>query len=282
MLLECAIFDAYGSGFEFAPPSGHRQNDLRCYYSHPRFRQIPGAYTDDTEMSLGISELLVEGQKWTPLNIATKFVEVFKRNGQKTGYAHRFYEFLCSVNNGEEFLERIIPDSEKSGAAMRASPLGVISDINKLLQMCEVQAKVTHNTPTGIAAAQAASLMAHYFIYELGEKADLPEFLEQQLGTTRLDKDFRTTWEGKVGIRGLDCVHAALTAIVACDSMSQLLKMCVDFSGDVDTVGAIAGSAASCSTEIKQDLPENLILTLENGTYGKDFITGLDQKLLDL
>lgn len=282
MLLEIAIFDSYGAGFEYANPSGHRQNDLRCYYSHPRFRQQPGQYTDDTEMSIGIAELLVEGTKWTPINIANKFVEVFKRNGQRTGYAHRFYEFLCSVNDGSEFLERIIPDSEKSGAAMRAGCLGVIPDINKLLQMCEVQAKLTHNTPSGIAASQAAALMSHYFIYELGEKADLPAFLEKELGTGRMGKDFTTKWEGKVGTKGLDAVHAALTAIVACDSMSQLLKTCIDFTGDVDTIAAIAAGPASCSTEIEQDTPENLILTLENGKYGKDFILELDQKLLEL
>jgi ADP-ribosylglycohydrolase len=64
--------------------------------------------------------------------------------------------------------------------------------------------------------------------------------------------------------------------------MSQLLKTCVDFTGDVDTIAAIAAGAASCSTEILQDTPENLILTLENGKYGKDFITELDGRLIDL
>lgn len=69
MLLEIGIFDAYGAGFEYSRPNGHRQNDLRQYYSHPRFRQIPGRYTDDTEMSIMIAELLVEKLPWNPVNI---------------------------------------------------------------------------------------------------------------------------------------------------------------------------------------------------------------------
>jgi len=282
MLLEIGIFDSYGCGFEFAPPSGHRQNDLKCYYSHPRHKNIPGSYSDDTEMSIAITELLIENTKWTPLNIANKFVEVFKRNGQRKGYAHRFYEFLCSVDNGTQFIENIIPDSEKSGAAMRASPLGIISDINKLLQMCETQAKVTHNTIGGIKSAQIAALMAHYFIYDLGDKKDLPEFLENELNLISFGKDLSKDWIGKVGVKGLDCVHAALTAIRHCNSMSELLKTCIEFTGDVDTIAAIAAGPASWSKEIKQDIPENLIMTLENGKYGKDFLIELDNKLLNL
>jgi hypothetical protein len=50
----------------------------------------------------------------------------------------------------------------------------------------------------------------------------------------------------------------------------------------VDTVGAIALAAASCSPEIDQDIPEHLIITLENGTYGKDYLMALDKKLMNM
>ena len=51
------------------------------------------------------------------------------------------------------------------------------------------------------------------------------------------------------------------------------------FGGDVDTTAAIAMSAASCSSEIKQDLPANLINGLENGQYGRDYLIELDRRL---
>ncbi|WDD31005.1 hypothetical protein PQG02_19970 [Nostoc sp. UHCC 0926] len=45
MLLELAIADAYGAGFEYADEM-IVNNDLSRYVEHPRFRLIPGTYTD--------------------------------------------------------------------------------------------------------------------------------------------------------------------------------------------------------------------------------------------
>jgi ADP-ribosyl-[dinitrogen reductase] hydrolase len=65
-------------------------------------------------------------------------------------------------------------------------------------------------------------------------------------------------------------------------SMSDLLKDCIAFKGDVDTVATIALGAAAHSKEVIQDIPQHLIDTLENGTYGRDYLVQLDKNLLDL
>ena len=60
MLYEIAIADAYGAGFEFSPPDDARPNDGLCYHrnaKHPSLR--PGAYTDDTQMSIAVAECLL-------------------------------------------------------------------------------------------------------------------------------------------------------------------------------------------------------------------------------
>ena len=64
--------------------------------------------------------------------------------------------------------------------------------------------------------------------------------------------------------------------------MGDLLKTCIQFSGDVDTVAAIALAAGSCSTEIAQDLPAHLFDELENGQYGRGYSRLLDTKLMAL
>lgn len=290
MLLEIAVGDAYCCAFEYARPNGHRQNDLRCFYSHPKWKQIPGRYTDDTEMSIAIAELLLERwewipntknklPEWNPLNIASKFVEVFHRNHCRTGYSANFYHFLCSVKTGAEFLAKIKPESSKSGAAMRACPLGIISDIDTLLKWCEIQARVTHNTDAGVAAAQAASLMTHYLLYDLGPKNQVAEFVEARINGAQFDHDFRQPWNIKVGEQGLESVHAAIQTVQTSSSITEIMKKCVDYGGDTDTVAAIACGAASVCKEIIQDTPENLILTLENGPYGKDYLIEIDNRL---
>lgn len=77
-------------------------------------------------------------------------------------------------------------------------------------------------------------------------------------------------------------VTAAVTAVRRNDSMSKLLRYCVNYGGDVDTVATVALAAASWSEEIDQDLPPILRDTLENGVYGREYIEALDQKLMGL
>ena len=177
----------------------------------------------------------------------------------------------------QQFLEKIIPKSDKSGAAMRAAPLGVLPTIDEVLEKAHVQAAVTHDTPDGIHAAMAAALMTHYFIYDLGAKQHLGQFLAEHV-----PGDWAIPWQGKVKAQGWMSVRAGITAVETHDNLSDMLRGCVDYSGDVDTVATIALAAASCSKEVENNLPQHLILSLENGTYGREYITRLDRELMAL
>jgi ADP-ribosyl-[dinitrogen reductase] hydrolase len=277
MLLQLAVGDAYGAGFEYVKPSMvARENTLAGYVQHPRHAIAPGCYTDDTQMSLAIAETLVSGRPWTREVLAAAFVEVFKRDPRE-GYAGRFYDFLTEVRDGQEFLARIRPDSDKSGAAMRAAPIGVLSSVSKVLEHTTIQARLTHDTPDGIAAAHAAALSAHYFLYRLGPRRDLGVFLESQV-----PGPWSVPWTGKVGSAGQSSARAAVTALTLCESMSDLLRRCVAFTGDVDTVAAIALAAGAHCDDLVQDLPEHLVTGLENGPYGRDYLLALDTSLLAL
>jgi ADP-ribosylglycohydrolase len=275
MLVEIAVGDAYGAGFEYAPDELVRtRNDLSGYVAHPRHRLRPGCYTDDTQMSIAVTEAIVSGERWTPELLARHFVAAFRRDPRE-GYARGFYDFLCGVRDGQDFLDRIRPDSDKSGAAMRACPVGVFRTVGTVIDRVRVQAALTHNTTDGIAAATAAALATHYFLYRLGPKADLGRFL-----AGCVPGPWEGGWYGKVGEKGMMSAQAAIAALRACDRLSDLLRTCVAFTGDVDTVAAIALGAGSCSDEIEQDLPDPLLSGLENGPFGRDFLAELDRRLL--
>ena len=277
MLVELAIGDAYGAGFEYA--DGYfveAHNDLSGYFQHPSYSVRPGCYTDDTQMSIAVAEAIVSGQKWTRELLAAKFVAAFKRDPH-TGYAGGFYAFLVEVSDGQRFLAQIGGNSDKSGAAMRAAPLGIFPTVSEVLDKCRLQAAITHNTSDGINAACAAALMSHYFIYQLGPKEELGKFLEKHL-----PGNWTKIWRGEVGSKSWISVQAAITAVIANDKMSDLLRNCIAFTGDVDTVATIAlGAAANC-LQIEQDLPAALLGDLENGRYGRDFLIKLDQNLMNL
>lgn len=276
MLLELAIGDAYGAGFEYASRAiVESHNNLSGYIQHPRHAILPGCYTDDTQMSLAVAEAILSGQAWTPHLLAQFFVTAFKRDPRE-GYAGRFYEFLQHVSDTGQFLADINPISDKSGAAMRACPMGVFPTIDEVIEKCTIQAKITHNTPDGIAAANAAALMTHYFLYQLGARSQLGQFLEKYVP----GHPWSEPWRGDVKSKGWMSVRAAVTAVMQHDRLSLILKESIDFTGDVDTVATIALGAASCSQEVAPDLPDHLFLNLERGKYGYNYLRELDQKLL--
>jgi ADP-ribosylglycohydrolase len=148
--------------------------------------------------------------------------------------------------------------------------------VAEVISHCTVQAKLTHDTPDGIAAASAAALMTHYFLYGLGPVSHLGSFLEKHVPI----RCWSEPWRGKVKSKGWMSVQAAITAVMQNTSLSLLLKDCIGFTGDVDTVAAIALAAASCSEEYDNDLPPRLISGLENGSYGRDYLIALDAQLL--
>src|SRR5262249_14264334 len=166
MLLELAIGDAYGAAFEYAPDYYIRRYNLVAgYVLRQRGDLPPGRYTDDTQMSMAIAEALVSGERWTARNLPQRFVEVFLPDPRE-GYPGGFCRLLQDVQSGQELLSRLRPDSDKSGAAMRAPPIGVLPSIGRVIDRATTQAAITHNTPDGIHAAAAAALMTHYFLYD--------------------------------------------------------------------------------------------------------------------
>ncbi|MGH7175126.1 MAG: ADP-ribosylglycohydrolase family protein, partial [Minisyncoccia bacterium] len=221
MLIELAIGDAYGAGFEFAEPAFVEANNNLTYVDHTANMLLvkSGHYTDDAQMSLALAEALIEEEPWTPLVLADKFVECFHRD-KRRGYNGGFYKFLLRNKTGQEFLDNIRPDSERSGAAMRAGVLGMLPDIKMVKEYNEVQAKLTHNTPAGITSSLTAALMVHFLRKKLGSKKDMGRWLAEQVGVTQI----ANPWSGHVKALGWHCVHAAITAVAEEDSLSAVLK----------------------------------------------------------
>jgi len=285
-----AIFDAFGAGFEYTPPEFVKKNLRRkklVYLQHPKWKEIsPGYYTDDTQMAIALAELLLGSKpcsEWTHFDLASAFVEAFHRD-PRAGYAGGFYEVLRSICSGKtsaairgtQFLRTVRPHSNKNGGAMRAGVLGLLPKTTEAIDQAMFQASLTHATVVGMGSAAGSALMTHYFHYDLGSKEDLPEFLEDML----LGWEHGKPWKGRVLAPGWQAVRAALTAILEGGTLTDVLRLCVGFGGDTDTVAAIAGCAASGCGEIDQDLPEGLVEGLEDGPFGRGFLVSLDQDLL--
>ena len=191
---------SFGAGFEYADPgfvAAH--NTLREYVQHPTHVRIrPGCYTDDTQMTIAVAEHLISGEPWTGERLADRFVAAFHRD-RRDGYAGGFHALLSEVRDGAELLARIDPRSDKSGAAMRVSPVGLLASVADVLQLAAVQARVTHDTPAGIEAAQAAALAVHYCHFEVGPLPEVAGWIDEQLLTAGGRGGWARPWHGKVG-----------------------------------------------------------------------------------
>lgn len=273
MILELAIGDAYGAGFEFVDKKIIIENNNLEYFQHPIHDIKKGYYTDDTQMSIAIAELMVNNIEFTPLNIASKFVEVFKRD-VRNGYAGGFYDFLRSINSGEEFLNKIKPDSVKNGACMRAVPLGLYSDYKEVIRKSTIQAQVTHNTPIGINSSVAVSLLAYFFKYEISYKENMIPFI-----TKYTKGDWNIPYYEEVSGNGEITVRAVITILNKCNTLSEILYESIKLGGDVDSVASIAMGIASLSDMFVKDIPDILFYNLEMTKYGRIYLEELDKKL---
>lgn len=293
MLLEMAVGDAFGAGYEYVddPPPVTLDN-----YRQPKWPGMKrGCYTDDTQMAIALAELMLSdtigGQQykpdqWNHWYVACAFVETFMRD-PRPGYAQGFYNLLkqlkqnvTAAERAGAFLRTIHPHSAKNGGAMRAGPIGLLPKTRDVIDRAMFQASLTHATQEGMAAAAASALMVHYFHYGHGPVTDLPFYLDELVPLSDMDSSWADPWEGPVLAPGTQAVRAAITAIVPLDNLADILKTCVTFGGDTDTVAAIAMCAASRSKDIARNLPKRLLLQLEGGKYGRDYLIGLDDKLM--
>ncbi|MCE1272490.1 MAG: ADP-ribosylglycohydrolase family protein, partial [Acinetobacter sp.] len=221
-------------------------------------------------------EFILSGKEWNKENIAAKFLQSFKRD-IRFGYSEGFYNLLTEVSSGKELLNRLISTSERNGAAMRSVPIGFLKNKSDVVTFATLQAQITHNTRLGISSSCAVALAAYYGLQERGTLSELESFLENQ-GFN----EWNFNWQERVSLSAYDTVSAAFSCLLKYESMSSLLKACIELGGDTDSVASIAIGLATCFSEYKNDLPNHLFQMLKEDKYGISFLTNLDKDLMKL
>ncbi len=274
MLLEFAMGDAYGAGFEFSDFNKiKRHNNLTCYIEHELDPIIPGKYTDDTQMTIAICEFIISGKEWTEENFVQSFLDNFHRDPRIT-YSKGFLKLLQTHNKAKDFLLEIDPYSSRNGSVMRSMPVGLFSDINKVISFSEFHTPITHYSKEAIEASKAIALLTHYFYYT---DKDIMETIKEVQSLTSIE--WKTNKIDNVECDAVDTVNAVFTILSNNDTLYDILKESVNLGGDVDTVSALSLGIASLNNKYRKNLPEFLYNDLENDVYGRDYITDLENKL---
>ncbi|WP_405246479.1 ADP-ribosylglycohydrolase family protein [Cellulophaga sp. Asnod2-G02] len=273
MILEAAIGDAYGAGFEFKEAEFIlKNNNLKAYYQHGLYNDIYKKYTDDTQMAIAIAELLLEQSDWTPEYVSDKFVEVFHRD-KRRGYSERIYNALNNSKTGADLMNAMDYQSTGNGSAMRAYPIGLVSNIDKLLELSKIQAITTHNTKEGVISAQRIALTVHYYLYKDGDQP-LIDFLDEIL---KEKGNYKIV--GPVSVHGFSTTNVVIPLVDNAFSLKNTLKDSVDLGGDTDTVAELCMAILSVKKKKENNLAQFLFDELENGKYGRDYLISLDDQL---
>jgi ADP-ribosyl-[dinitrogen reductase] hydrolase len=296
MLLYIGMGDAYGMATEYI--KFPRDNDIRAqslrllgYVKHPTHQDHPGLYTDDTEMSAANTRVLIANDApYTKLQFADAYVAEFARGGRRKGYSRGFQALLEEIGSGTELLERLRPDSDKNGAAMRAVPFGVIKDIGLMLEVVTMQAAITHDTPVGRFSARAVALMSHYALYEDKPLSKIGIYCADHLPKEDAEflKIFHKPWpglpvvSGPQGSIGLTSVWSVAHLVSQERSLRNILLKAIHWGGDVDSTAAISWGIASARYQ-DELLPDFLERDLERGNphTGAPYLIDLGTRLMD-
>lgn len=262
-----------------------------------------GAYTDDTQMMIGVAESLAACGGFDGADMARRFVENFD---PRRGYGPGAMKAIGGLRQDipwDEIGTRLFGGSGSfgNGAAMRVAPVGVFyyDDAVELHRVAELSASITHTHPLGKegAALQAfavacamrrepgATFDAHGFLDELRAfvPPDCAQFQEKLTNIGDLLAQQPTVLEvvnalGN-GVEIFNSVPAAIYAFLShADSFKDAVVYAVSLGGDTDTIGAMTGAIAGAFHGVEA-IPQEWLDALENGEKGRDYVWQLAEAL---
>ncbi len=291
MLIGTAIGDAYGFDYE-----GKSFRKIIDKIDFTRYGKHHGNYSDDTQQTIAIAELLSSDNAFTPVNLAIHLMEAYRRDPRR-GYASRTKTILKNAKDPIEFLRYRKKKPISNGSVMRTLPIGLIPNIEKVKSFSKMNAEITHFSQNAVKATVMTSLASHYFYYNLGkpknvvdfcvnESEDIfPEYNDYFLAIKKMNKLDRLTLLGKKGTeKGLPC-NARLTAGAVFyilqkyyDSPAEILKESVLVGGDVASLASFSLGLSLMNNDL-DSLPPFLFEDLENSKYGRDYLIKLGKTL---
>ena len=254
--------DIIGSPYEF--DRGNKSKDFT-------FFEKGASFTDDSVMTIAVSEALMSAKKEHCLDDAERTKQLLAASMKKwgrrypdAGYGARFRTWLSCDNMTPYY-------SWGNGSAMRVSYAGWIAeDLETTRKIARWTAEVTHNHPEGIKGAEAAASVI-YLSRKEHPKEEIREYVEVTFGydLSRTCDEIRPAYRHVESCQ--ETVPEAITAFLEGSSFEDVIRTAVSLGGDSDTLTCIAGAMAEAyygvPEELKQEclhrLPEDMRAVLE-------------------
>ena len=287
-----AIGDALGAPVEFMSldeiKRKYGQQGIRGFDSWGGFP--PGAYTDDTQMSLATAEGCIRAQlRWLdrgichlPSVVHARYMDWLKT--QDDSFQRRAPGNTCLQalrNHKMGTIEEKINNSKGCGGVMRTAPLGLVVEAGKAFRYGAECAAITHGHPSGyLTAGFLSELICHLTAGkslidaieistdELTSYEDHQESLDiiqKAQGLAKSDKPVQVAIKmlggGGVGEEAL--AISLYCSLKFTDDWLGGTLAAVNHSGDSDSTGSITGAILGTMNGLKE-IPVSLIERLEN------------------
>jgi ADP-ribosylglycohydrolase len=258
----------------------------------------PGTFTDDTQMTIAVSEALVSHghRKLDPLmeEMGHLFVDWSRSEKNDRSPGGTCMEGCANLAKGAPWRTAGVPDSKGCGSAMRVAPIGLFyEDLDKVEDVARASSVLTHGHSAARAGAAAAALMVALALRGL-DPHEIYELVDRRCSHS--SPDFATTWR-KIPIllseRPEDVLteHAlgegwvaeeAVASAMYCfwrtpDDYSTAILTAINTDGDSDSLGAITGSVIGARLGV-DSIPDNWRREVEDSAQLHDLGSRLWQK----
>jgi len=247
-------------------------------------------YTDDTQMAIGVAEVLIETGKIDPDSLYQTFVQNYE---PQRGYGRGARHVLeAGVDRYKRIAETLFPGgSYGNGAAMRVAPIGLYFYANEteIARQAHAQSLPTHVHPLGIEGAQLLAQAVGWLVRNpVFDREKFFEFLiskaTQDVYTRLLSiaANLDTPDELDILGNGIAAQESVVTAIASFSltpkHYTSTIANLIWLGGDVDTMAAMAGALSGTHLGL-QSLPTSWLARLEKTPKGKTYLEELGKKL---
>jgi poly(ADP-ribose) glycohydrolase ARH3 len=259
-----------------------------------------GQYTDDTQLTIAVTESLIRKKGFDPNDLIERFIEWLSEPPIGPGYG-----CIVSVQKLKQGYswEIAASDSGGNGTAMHVSPIGLFyyANIPKLIETARMSSVITHNhwaaTASAIVVARSVAYLVTCdtldvddFLQEIANSIDKPEFKDYpekilqlkaflkmdpketliDLGGMGVEPPWPNLTETREGFISGFAMSTTLSALycflLSPDDFQQSVIESVMSGGDTDSCGAITGAISGSYNGIEK-IPSSWIKKLVNNEY---------------
>lgn len=290
-----AIGDALGYPTEFMSLSRIKEK-----YGPSGILDLPdlALFTDDTQMSIAISEALITagGRDVESIMEAIKyeFIRWYHSPENNRAPGKACLSGVANLENGIHWSKSGIPNSKGCGSAMRVATIGYIyqNDPLKLKDVAHATGICTHGHPTGDAACIGAAYLVKLALDGIEISKMIPELLSFTSGISdefkkailKISKCLDWKDEEKAleylgeGWIGEEAVALALYCFLRyTDNYRKVVIRAANTDGDSDSIACIAGSISGAYLGINA-IPNEWAHQIEKSDYLDDLAMRVAKK----